>query len=149
VRPGLLLAAAALAFGVALLIVRGVIPPVRDTWAPQAKDAGGAVPALWASVVAHLVFAGLLILAAIVDGLRRKPVRRVLAVLALGALLQALMYLDAAAAFHGPLEAPLQPAVTRLRYATAADAAAAVLVLVAVVTAARAGKARTGDAQPA
>jgi hypothetical protein len=138
-----LLAAAVLAIGVAILIIWGVIPPVQDIWVPNATNAGGAVPAFWVSVGGNAIFAGVLILAALFDGLRRKAISWVLAILAVGALVQALAYLDAAAAFHGPLEAQLQPTSTRLRYAALADAMAGILVLVAAVTAPRPRKVYT------
>lgn len=144
VQRGLLLVAATLAIGVALLVTWGVIPPVRDLWVPNASGADAAVAAFWVSVGANLVFAGVLIATAVFDELRRAFVCWVLAILAVGALLQAGAYLDAGAAFHGPLAGDLLPATTRLRFAALADATAGVLVFVATVTALRTRKVPTG-----
>ena len=147
-QRSLLLAAAALAIGVAVAVTRSVIPPVRDIWVPHASGAEGAIPAFWASVIANVVFAGLLVLAAVVNGLRRMAVRWVLATLALGALVQSLMYLDAAAAFHGPMQAEMQHTTDWLRLLALTDAIAGVLVLVAALTSVRRKTVHAGDVQP-
>lgn len=128
-----LILAAALAAGASLLVAVGVIPDVRDIWAPQTEGGGGSTPAFWASVVANLVFATVMLVTA--AGRRSLSRRwwRLVVLLGAGAIAQALMYLDASAAFHGPLERAMQPVRDRLRYAIAADAAAGVLVIVSMV----------------
>jgi hypothetical protein len=95
------------------------------------------VPSFWASAVANLVFAGALLATAATGGLQKRRVCWVLLTLAVGALLQALMYLDAVAAFHGPLEDEMQPTKNRLQFAVALDAIAGVLVLITAFVALR------------
>jgi hypothetical protein len=127
-----------------VLVVRDVIPPVRDIWVPNTRGAGGSEPAFWASVVANLMFAGVLVLFAVLKGLGRRSLRWVAAVLAVGAIVQALMYLDAAAAFgDGPLTSRMQPTVDRLRYLAAADALGGVLTLIAIALVWRADRKRS------
>ena len=134
----MLFAAAVLAAGVAVGVVSRVIPPVRDIWVPHTNGSGGSVPAFWASVVANLTFSVVLVVTAVFDFMGRKAVRWTVAILAVGALAQALMYLDAESAFHGgPLEGQMHSAITWLRYLEFADASAGLLALVAAAIAVR------------
>ncbi len=139
-RRTLLVIAAALV-AVAALLARGVIPTVSTVWVRTVTGGEGSEPALWAVVVAHLIVAAVLLWAAVRGATRHRAVRRVLAVLGAGALVQALMLLDAAAAFHtgGP---PMQAATRRVIIAAGGDAAAGLWLLATTVRAPRAFLAR-------
>ncbi|MGE0133595.1 MAG: hypothetical protein AB7L91_03110 [Dehalococcoidia bacterium] len=131
-RAMLAIAAVASA-GAALVVVFGALPDVRDVWAPSSRGADASVPALWASVVANLVFAGMLAGTVAGRGPRGRWWSWLIAVLGVGAVLQALVYLDAAAAFHGPLEEQMRAAGIALRWAAAVDATAGALTVSAVL----------------
>jgi hypothetical protein len=149
VADAALAVAAALAITAAVLVAGGVLPDVQEIWVPQTRGAGGSTPAFWASVIANLVFAAVMLATVAGRRLRSRPWRWLVVVLGVGALAQALMYLDASAAFHGPLEAAMQPARHRLRYAVAADAVAGTVAIVSVVwVAIRSGRA-SGAKRPA
>ncbi|MGE0227948.1 MAG: hypothetical protein AB7I38_05195 [Dehalococcoidia bacterium] len=136
--------AAVLAAGAALLVVVGAIPDVRDVWAPSSRGADASVPALWASVVANLVFAGMLTATVAGRGPRGRWWPPLIVALGAGAIVQALVYLDAAAAFHGPLEEQMNGARAALRQAAATDAAAGTLAVIAAAIL-EIGRRRLGD----
>jgi hypothetical protein len=139
---GLVLVAAVLLVGAALIVVLRVIPPVRDVWVPRRLHAEGAVPAFWVSVIAHLVVAGVLVAVALRGGIQHRPVCWMLAVLGAGALVQALMFLDAVAAFYdapGPLDHRVQSASDWLVGAIVTDVIAGLLVIVGTMVAMRGG----------
>jgi hypothetical protein len=128
IHRAVLLVAAATAVAVALTVILGVIPSARDIWVPTTEGSEGTVPALWAGTIANLVFAGLLALAALGRATRRTAVRRLVVVLAAGCLVQALMFLDAGAAFAGG-DPEMETATRWVRVAALGDAIAALLVL--------------------
>lgn len=133
IANGALIVAAALAVVAAAIVAVGVIPDVHDIWVPQTEGSGGSTPAFWASVVANLLFSGIVAVTVFGGRLWSKRWSWLVLLLGAGAILQALMYLDASAAFHGPLEEAMEPARERLRYAIAADTIAGVLAIASVV----------------
>lgn len=141
----LLTLAAALATGVAFVIVFAVIPPVRNIWVPNATGAGGAVPAFWVSVAGNLTCAAVLAAGGARRWLRRTPYRWMLALLVAGAAAQALAYLDAAAAFHGPPAAALYATRLWLLAAAAADGVGGVLVAASLIATRRPRPASAGN----
>ncbi len=142
-----LVAAGATAAVVAVIVILGVTPSARDIWVPRTTGSGGTLPALWISTIANLVFASLLMLAVVFRATRRTVMRRLVVVLAAGALVQALMFLDAAAAFSTG-GAEMKQATSWVRYAALGDATAALLVLGSVVAKVRNAIARVLAALP-
>src|SRR5690606_4523222 len=91
-RP-LLLTSTAIALVSAVVVTTRVIPPVRETWTPNTEGAEGAVPASWVSVVGNVVYAVVLTFAALI-GKAGRLVRGTAVVLSVGALVQAVAYLN-------------------------------------------------------
>lgn len=152
IREALLLAAAVLAVGVAAVIMLGIIPPTRDIWVPHANHAEGAVPAWWVSTSAHLVVAAVLVAAAALGGLRLRVVRWVLVILGVGALMQALMSLDALAAWSdipdAALNAKLAEAKNWVRVAIVGEVLVGLLIIGGTLLPGGTIRSRTG-ARPA
>lgn len=129
----LLLTSAAISLMCAVAVLAWVIPTVRETWVPNTDGAEGAVPAFWGSVVGNGVYAGFVTLTALTPEAGRL-IRGTVVVLSVGALLQALAYLDARAAFtNSPLRPEMQGAIDQLLLLAIAVGLGATIAVVALV----------------
>ena len=129
--------------GVVPVVIPGVNPPKQEFWFPHATNVtGGFIPDLVGSgILPNLAFAGVLVGAVVFGGLRHRAMRWVLAILAVGALLQALIYLGSTVVIDPNmptwLREALRPAMIWGLVAVVADAVAGLLVIAATVIARR------------
>ncbi len=131
-RRAALVTAGLMGVAVALAVILGAIPTARDIWVKEANEADLALPALWLAGIANLVVAALLIAVAWLRLLQHRAVRVALAVLGIGALLQALGLLDAAAA-SGGRDPRLADGIRWTRAAALGDVSVGLLMLFAAV----------------
>jgi hypothetical protein len=127
------LLAAALGIATAAGVAFFVLPPVRSIWVPNTVGAGGSIPAFLVSVAWNLIFAALVAFSLL--GRRSGfALRGLLTVVGIGAIVQALAFVDAERAFsESPLRSEMGSAIAALRALALADAIAGLLVIEAAV----------------